>query len=282
MSATTSANGWPATDGLGVELTDGVLTITLDRPDRANSLRGQEMDALAAIFARVNGEDLGSVRAVLMQGSGRHFCAGAEIGTDRREKSPDGTRERPAIGHMMRGLRRGAHGLVQAMWDCPLPLIAAVQGRAAGLGCHLVAATDFAVAARGASFVSPFVSRGFSADSGGTFLLPQRVGLSRAKEMLLRGTVIDAPTALEWGLICSMVDDEELGAASRALAAELASGATFAYGLTKQLVHRHATADLAQALEDEAIAIEMTIRSDDFKEGMRAFVEKRAPEFRGR
>jgi 2-(1,2-epoxy-1,2-dihydrophenyl)acetyl-CoA isomerase len=262
------------TDGVLVERDGGLLVCTIDRPDRGGALRMDDTRALGDVF--VEAADDETVRGVLLRSNGRHFCTGADLGGG----APDG--DRPPTGQLLRTLTNGPHRLVQTIWDCPVPVVAAVQGRAAGLGLHLVLAVDIAVAAESATFNEPFVKRGFNVDSGGSFLLTHRVGLTRTMTMLLGSPVVDASDALAWGLVAEVAPDGELDARARRLAGELACGATTALRLTKALVHAHLSAALADAMGDEATAIELSTRSDDFKEGMRAFAGKRPPVFEGR
>jgi len=188
---------------------------------------------------------------------------------------------KPVAGHLSRGLAIGAHGMIGALWDCPVPTVAAVQGKAIGLGLHLAVVCDFTVAADEASFAEVFCKRGFSVDSGGSFLLPRLIGIRRAKQMLLRGTVVDASTAAGWGLIDEVVGVGDLEGAAVRLATELAAGPTFSLGYTKRLLNNPAAAQLDEVLRQEAAAVEATVRSADFKEGLRAFSERRDPEFGG-
>jgi len=171
--------------------------------------------------------------------------------------------------------------MIAALWDCPVPTVAAVQGKAIGLGLHLAVVCDFTVAADTASFAELFCKRGFSVDSGGSFLLPRLIGLRRTRQMLLRGTLVDAATAAEWGLIDEVVAAGELDEAASRLAAELAAGPTFSLGHTKRLLNHRAAARLDEALSLEAASVEATVRSADFKEGLRAFTERREPAFGG-
>jgi 2-(1,2-epoxy-1,2-dihydrophenyl)acetyl-CoA isomerase len=262
--------------GLRTEVDGDVLVCTIDRPDRGNALRHEEMVALADAVEEVSAE--GGPRAVLLRSEGRHFCTGADIG------GPGGDEGKPATGHLRRRLAAGAHRMVLAVWECRVPVVAAVHGRADGLGCNLAAAADIAIAGRSATFSEPFVRRGFSVDSGGSWLLTRRVGLTRATAMLLHGESVGTELAQQWGLAAEVVDDDDLDAVARTQAAELASGATLALSLTKGLLKRHAGAGVGlwEAMEEEAMAVELSIRSDDFKEGMRAFLQKRPPEFKGR
>lgn len=259
-------------DGIRVESDGDVLVVTIDRADKGNALRGADTAAIADAVA--DGARQQTARAVLIRSDGKHFCTGADLSSDARGG-------KQSIGGQMRNLPHTAHRLVRTLWDVPLPIVAAVQGRAMGLGLHMALASDFVVAAETATFQEPFSGIGFSGDSGATFLLTRLVGVARAKELLLRGTPVGAPTALEWGLIGQVCPDADLDARARALAAELAAKPTFSVGLSKRLLHRHLTAQIDEALEAEATAVELSIRSDDFKTGIRSFGAKTPPPFSG-
>ena len=249
------------------------MTVTLNRPDKGNALRNQDCVVVREAVQQVDGD--GPVRAILIRSEGRHFCAGADL------VSANAVDTKPTAGHLARGLATGAHGMIAALWNCPVPTVAATQGKAIGLGLHLAVVCDFTLAADDASFAELFCKRGFSVDSGGSFLLPRLVGLRRAKQMLLRGTQVDAKTATEWGLIDEVVAVGDLGEAAAALATELATGPTFSLGHTKRLLNNPAALQLDEVLRQEAASVEATIRSTDFKEGLRAFSERREPEFSG-
>ncbi|MET0143276.1 MAG: enoyl-CoA hydratase-related protein [Ilumatobacteraceae bacterium] len=251
-----------------------VLTVTIDRTDRGNAADRPTTEALAAVFRDL--VDAADARAVVLRGEGRNLCTGADLTS---VNARDG---RPRTGHLVRELTASFHAAIQAVFDCPLPVVVAVKGRAAGFGVHLALAADFAVAARSATFHEPFTERGFNVDSGGSWLLPRRVGMQRAKQMLYLAEVVDAPTALAWGLVDDVVDDDALDGATRALAERLASRPSVGLANTKRLLHDHLDGTLQRAMHDEALAVELAVRSDDFKEGMRAFVERRPPEFTGR
>ncbi|MER6808183.1 enoyl-CoA hydratase-related protein [Spirillospora sp. NPDC000708] len=261
--------------GIRHALTEDMLRITLARREKANALRREEMTVLLEILERAAAS--GDVRAVLIDAEGRNFCAGADLVT---ANAPSGGK--PPLGSMIRSLNATAHRLIQTLWDFPAPTVAAVQGRAAALGLNIALATDFVVAAETASFAHPFAQRGFSADSGATYLLPRLIGVARAKRMLMRGTIISAPQALEWGLIGDVVPAEDLPGVAESLTAELAAGPTLVHALTKTLVSEHLTSDLPRALAAEARTVELSLRGDDFKEGVRAFLGRRAPAFTGR
>lgn len=250
-----------------------VLTLTLNRPEKGNALRSEDCAALGRHISAVDGGD--EIRAILIRAEGRHFCAGADL------VSANADRGKPRVGHMTRGLESGAHGLISAIWNCPVPTVAAVQGKAIGLGLHLAVVCDFVVASTVASFIELFCKRGFSVDSGGSFLLPRLIGVRRTRQMLMRGVPVDADTAAEWGLIDEAVAPESLESVSAELAAELAAGPTFSLTHTKALLNDPPLASLDAALSREAASVEATIRSADFKEGLQAFTQRRDPVFSG-
>ncbi len=261
-------------DAILCQAAGSVLTITLDRPDKGNALRNQDCVAVADALDSVDGA--GDIRAVLIRSEGKHFCVGADL------VSANAPGEKPAAGHLGRALATGPHRMIASVWNCAVPTVSAVAGRAIGLGLHLAVACDFTVAASGASFSEPFRNRGFSVDSGGSFLLPRLIGVRRARQMLLRGKDIDAATALDWELIDEVCPEDALQKTADTLAAELGAGPTFSLGHTKRLLNRWAPATLDEALAAETHAVEATVRSADFKEGLRAFTERRDPAFTGR
>jgi len=258
--------------GINAAATGSVLTLTLSRPDKGNALRQQDC---AALLEKIESVDDGEVRAIVIRAEGRNFCAGADL------VSANADQGKPRVGHLSRALAAGAHGLISAVWNCPVPTVSAVQGKAIGLGLHLAVATDFTIAAADATFAEPFCKRGFSVDSGGSFLLPRLVGLRRARQMLFRGIPVDAPTAVDWGLIDEAVDPDSLDSVAADLAAELAAGPTYSLGHTKGLLNNPPLPGLDAALAQETGSVEATVRSADFKEGLRAFAERREPVFSG-
>jgi 2-(1,2-epoxy-1,2-dihydrophenyl)acetyl-CoA isomerase len=258
--------------GIEVSVADSVLILTLNRPTKGNALRNQDcVELLGRIKAADGG---GDIRAVLIRAEGSHFCLGADLVS----ANEPGTK--PRIGHLARGLETGPHGLISAVWNCPVPTVSVVQGRAMGLGLHLAVACDFTVAGADAKFTEPFCKRGFSVDSGGSFLLPRLVGVRRARQMLLRGVTVDAATAVDWGLIDEVVEPAALDDTGIRLAAELAGGPSFSLTHTKKLLN-NASNGVDEALTREALSVEATVRSADFKEGLRAFTERRDPQFTG-
>jgi 2-(1,2-epoxy-1,2-dihydrophenyl)acetyl-CoA isomerase len=260
-----------------IERNGAVAIVTLSKPNVGNALSGTGAIGLADIFDGWTA-DADGVRAVLIRAEGRQFCTGADLSNSQSEPR---TEQRPVNGHMVRQQGATHHRLIASVFHCPLPTIAAVQGAALGFGLHLALATDFVFAGERASFAEPFSDRGFSVDSGGSWLLPRLIGLTRAKRLLYLGDRIDAETAAAWGLIAEVVGDEELDAISRERAQELANRPTQALAATKRLLQESSGATLEQALHAESMAVELTLRSNDFKEGMKAFASKRPPEFTG-
>jgi 2-(1,2-epoxy-1,2-dihydrophenyl)acetyl-CoA isomerase len=266
----------PDVDGLLVGQDGGVLTLTLDRPDRRNALDDSMVAAVIEILEGAGQDE--SVRVILIRGTGDHFCGGFDIVS---RNSPKGG-PRPRVGSIQRRLPAQAHRLVPLVCSVQVPVVCQVQGWAAGLGLHLVLAADFAVVADDARLWEPFTQRGFTPDSGGTWLLPRRVGEVRAREMLLLGRAVSGAEAAEWGMVHRAVPAFELESEATELVTQLAAGPTVALGLTKWLLHAGATRDLSGHLSDEAYALELASRSEDFREGVAAFMEKRPPGFAGR
>jgi 2-(1,2-epoxy-1,2-dihydrophenyl)acetyl-CoA isomerase len=216
-----------------------------------------------------------SLRVIHLQGAGTDFCAGADwIATN--------SGERPRTGDLVRRIPHGAHRAVELVHTLHLPVVCSVRGWAAGLGCNLALAADFTVATKDAVFWEPFVDRGFSPDSGSTWLLPRLAGVARAKRMLLLGERVSGTDAADWGLVHRAVADDELDAAAAEVLTRLASGPTVAIGLAKQAIHYGQHATLTQSMNQELYNLELSCRTTDFKEGLAAFQQKRAPEFGGR
>ena len=257
---------------------DGVLRLHLDKPAKRNAL-DDEMVATLTDEVVAAGRDE-AVRSILVTAEGAHFCSGFDI-VGRNAASPGGDR-RPRIGSIQRRLPSEAHRLIPVLCTTQVPIVVAAQGWVAGIGLHIAAAADFLVIADDARVWEPFSQRGFTPDTGGTWLLPRRVGMQRARELLFLGTAVDGATAVEWGLGHRAVPAGEVDATAEALARRLATGPTVTLGLTKWLLHTSAEHTLDQHLREEAFAMELSSRSEDFKEGMKAFVEKRDPGFTGR
>jgi 2-(1,2-epoxy-1,2-dihydrophenyl)acetyl-CoA isomerase len=263
-------------EGLGLSFAAGVLRVLLDRPSRRNALTDTVVEGLIGVFDSVATDE--AVRVVVMSGAGDHFCGGFDIVA----RNADLDAPQPRVGSIQRRLPSQAHRLIPLMLSVQVPVVCAVRGWAAGLGLQLVLASDFAVTAEDASLWEPFTQRGFTPDSGATWLLSRRVGEVRARQMLLLGRTVTGAEAAEWGMVHRAVATAELDGVVDELVAELASGPTVALGLTKWLLHTARSADLSAALADEALALEVSSRSKDFKEGLAAFREKRPPRFTGR
>ncbi|MCU1401406.1 MAG: enoyl-CoA hydratase/isomerase family protein [Acidimicrobiales bacterium] len=217
------------------------------------------------------------VRAVLMTARGDHFCGGADIVARNAA-----TGERPRVGSIQRRLPSQAHRLIAKVLTVQVPIVTAVRGTAAGIGLHLAAASDFCVAATDARFWEPFSTRGFTPDSAGTWLLPRLIGPVAARRLLLLGRSVTGSEAAAIGLVESAVDSKELDAAAERLVQELGAGPTVSLGLTKWLMLTGSTTTLDDHLQNEALAMELSSRSDDFREGLTAFGERRPPNFAGR
>ncbi len=172
--------------------------------------------------------------------------------------------------------------MIDLLMQVQLPVVTAVRGWAAGLGCQMALASDFVVATESSRFWEPFGARGFSPDSGATWLVPRLVGLARAKEFLVLGRELSGAEAASWGLIYRAVPEDQLDRAAAELVDRLAQAATVAVGLTKRCIHRSLDVGLTEAMENEAFALELASRTSDFKEGLLAFQEHRPATFRGR
>ncbi|MFJ3497647.1 enoyl-CoA hydratase/isomerase family protein [Streptomyces sp. NPDC086091] len=249
-----------------------VTTLTLNRPEALNALTPALRDRLIALLGDASADP--DVRAVVLTGTGRGFCAGADL------RGSGGGGERVA-GDVARTLRLGAQRLIGAVLDCEKPVIAAVNGTAAGLGAHLALACDLVLATESARFVEVFVRRGLVPDGGGAYLLPRLVGPQRAKELMFFGDTLTAPEAARLGLVNRVVPPGELAATAQAWADRLATGPTRALALTKQLVNASLDSDRATAFAAEAAAQEINLTTSDAHEGLTAFTERRTPRFTG-
>jgi 2-(1,2-epoxy-1,2-dihydrophenyl)acetyl-CoA isomerase len=259
---------------------DGVLRLRLNRPAKRNALDDTMVAGLIDAVDTAGRDE--AVRAILLTAEGPHFCTGADIVRRNAAEETQGPGRKPRVGSIQRRLPSQAHRLVPLLLSVQVPIVAAVRGWAAGIGLCVATAADITVASANARFWAPFSERGFTPDSGATWLLPRRVGEVRARRMLLLGDKVDGPTAEDWGLVHACVADDELDKEAEAIAARLAAGPTVALGLTKWLMHNGASATLDQQLRDEGFAMELSSRSRDFREGMASFVGRRPPRFEGR
>ncbi|WP_431047550.1 enoyl-CoA hydratase/isomerase family protein [Streptomyces sp. P1-3] len=268
---------------------NGVAWITLNRPEVLNAITPDQREYLIWQLGEASADP--AVRVAVLTATGRGFCAGADLrggaagGANDADHDRDGTggagrRERIA-GDVTRTIRLGAQRLIAAVLDCEKPVIAAVNGTAAGLGAHLAFACDLVLAAESAVFVEAFVRRGLVPDGGGAYLLPRLVGPQRAKELMFFGDALSAPDAERLGLVNRVVPDSELAKTARAWAERLAAGPTRTVALTKQLVNASLEADRTAAFAAEAAAQEINMSTADAREGVTAFVERRTPRFHG-
>jgi 2-(1,2-epoxy-1,2-dihydrophenyl)acetyl-CoA isomerase len=273
--------GYTPVDGLDVRLDGAVLRLTLDRPDKRNAVDDVMMAGLIDAIDRAGRDE--QVRAIVVRGAGKHFCGGADI-VARNAPAAEGDAKpaRPRVGSIQRRVPSLAHRLIPLVLSVQTPVVCAVQGWAAGIGFQLALAADVCVAADDARFWEPFVERGFTPDSGATWLLPRLVGTVRARELLLLGRALTGAEARDWGLVHDAVPADRVDAEVDALLQRLAAGPTVALGLTKWLLHASASATLDEQLRNEAFGLELSSRSDDFREGLRAFRDKRPPRFEGR
>jgi 2-(1,2-epoxy-1,2-dihydrophenyl)acetyl-CoA isomerase len=256
-------------EGLRVEVADGIATITLDRPEALNALTVGVKQALAGAFRSVARDR--AVRAVVLTGAGRAFCAGQDL-KERLE---------PDAAPLAVELRERYNPIIRAMRTLDQPIVGAINGVAAGAGASLAFACDVRIAAEGASFVLAFGRLGLVPDSGATWLLPRLVGPAKAAEMALLGETLSAADAERFGLVARVVAPDVLAAEARGMAARLAGLAPRALALTKRGLERTWSLDLDAALEDEAWRQGIAGASAYHAEGLAAFLEKRAPRFTG-
>ncbi|MFI6728990.1 enoyl-CoA hydratase/isomerase family protein [Streptomyces atratus] len=265
-------------DSLVLHTTDnGVSWITLNRPEAMNAVTWDQRERVIALLAEASADP--AVRAVVLTATGRGFCAGADLRGAPATGAPSTGDRVP--GDVARTIRLGAQRLIAAVLDCEKPLIAAVNGTAAGIGAHLAFACDLVLAAESAKFIEVFVRRGLVPDGGGAYLLPRLIGPQRAKELMFFGDSLPAREAERLGLVNRVVPDEELTATARAWAQRLADGPTRAIALTKQLVNSSLDSDRATAFATEAMAQEINMTTQDANEGVASFVERRTPKYRG-
>lgn len=264
-----------AVPGLRRSFDAGVVRLSIDAPDRRNALDDEMLAGLIAAISDSATDE--SVRAILLTSEGDDFCTGFDIVA----RNASGG-QRPRVGSIQRRMPLQANRLIPVMLATQVPIVCEVRGWAAGLGLGMALAADFTVCADDARFWAPFVGRGFTPDSGCTWMLPRRIGEVRSRKMLLLGSIVDGATAAEWGMVHASVAPDALEGAVDDLVARLASGPTVAIGLTKSMLHHGRSLDLDDALREESFAMELSSRSMDFKEGFAAFREKRDPTFEGR
>jgi 2-(1,2-epoxy-1,2-dihydrophenyl)acetyl-CoA isomerase len=257
-----------------VERDEHIATVTIDRPEKKNACTGSMWVALGAAFREIA---YSGARVVILTGGGGNFCAGADlVGDDNATTSASGAPENNV--YAMRVLS----DVVLAVHDCPMPVIAKVDGVCVGAGLGLALATDMIWCSDTARFSAIFAKRGLSLDFGTSWLLRERIGLHKAKELAFTGKIISGAEALELGLVNAAVPAGELDKAVSEIADTVASGPPIALSMTKRQLDNTATSSLAQALEVEALAQTVNASTADTREALIAFMEKRPPNFTGR
>lgn len=256
------------------DVQDQIATLTLNRPERLNALGDTLREDLYDAITKAAADP--TVRVLVITGAGRGFCSGGDV---KAMSERDQAGEAPPTGERWAPLR---DRIILAMRDCPKPVIAAVNGAAAGAGMNLALACDMRIASTAAKFSQAFVRRGLHPDWGGTWFLPRIVGTAKACELIFTGDTIDAAEALRLGLVNAVVAPEALMAEARKLARKIADGPPVAIQFAKRAIHHNQDVGLRAGLEFETFAQGISRDTEDAKEGVRAFVEKRAPVFRGR
>lgn len=253
-----------------VDTVDAVTTITFNRPDRLNACPPDMAMEIRDVLAAP-----GDARAIVLTGAGRAFCSGADLSA-RGERSIAGGRG------AYNSLTGSYNPLMIEFTRCPVPIITAINGPAAGVGCSIALASDFAIAGKSAYFLQAFVNIGLVPDGGASWMLPRMIGKARATEMMLLGEKIPSEKAAEWGLIYKSVEDADLLAEAQALAQRLAKGPTLAIGVMRQNIAKALDMNYSAALLNEAEGQWKAGDSDDAKEGALAFLQKRKTEFSGK
>ncbi|WP_319058235.1 enoyl-CoA hydratase/isomerase family protein [Streptomyces europaeiscabiei] len=286
MSASPSENPEKSRDSLIRHATDNAVSwITLNRPEAMNAITPDQRERLIRLLADASADP--AVRAVVITATGRGFCAGADLRGAATGGGPAGGGGSTGggarvAGDVARVIRLGAQRLIAAVLDCEKPVIAAVNGTAAGIGAHLALACDLVLAAEEARFIEVFVRRGLVPDGGGAYLLPRLVGPHRAKELMFFGDALSAADAERLGLVNRVVAAPDLEKTAREWAERLAAGPTRALALTKHLVNTSLDTDRATAFAAEAAAQEINMTTADAQEGVASFVERRTPRYEGR
>jgi len=255
------------------DVADGVLTITLNRPDVLNSFTRPMAREMQAALRRAGEND--AIRAVIITGAGRGFCAGQDLS----EALPSGDEPVPDISEIVRD---SYNPIIRGIRTLEKPVLCAVNGVAAGAGANLAFACDLTIAAAEASFVESFSKLGLIPDTSGTFFVPRLVGPQRATGMFFLAEKMSATQAKDWGLIWDVVPAADLQATVRQLADRLATQATRGFGLTKRAMNASWANSLDQQLEVEADCMHQAGRTADYAEGVKAFLEKRAPVYKGK
>lgn len=276
---------------IDVDVRDGVVTVTLDSPDTKNACTGDMWVAIGATFRAIA---YSGARAVVLTGAGGEFCSGADLSSLGGAPAPAAESESGAGGgtaedasllepprSMVAGMRVLAD-VVQAVHDCPVPVVAKVDGLCVGAGFGLALAADLLWCSERARFCAIFAKRGLSMDFGSSWLLRQRVGVAKAKELVLTSKMVGAQEAVELGLANASVPLDGLDAAVDEVVASIAGGPPIALSLIKRQLDNAPLVSLSQALETETLAQSVNVKTKDMREALMAYVERRTPEFRGR
>ena len=255
-----------------LDIASGVAKITLNRPDKLNSFTGEMHAELKQAMQAILADN--SVRVLMITGAGRGFCAGQDL-----SERMMGNEESTDVGS---SLEKNYNPLLKQLRALPYPVVCAVNGVAAGAGCNLVLACDIVIAARSASFIQIFSKIGLIPDAGGTYTLPRLVGTARAMAAAMLAEKVSAEQAEQWGMIWKCVDDDKLAGEADALARQLAGQATRALGLTKRAIYASPNNSFEQQLDLERDLQREAAKSEDFREGVTAFKDKRSANFSGR
>lgn len=260
------------------EEADGIATLTINRPAQLNALHVGVIEEMIDAVDRVRDE--GTARVLLLTGTGRAFCSGADLAAGGGAGGSAPKRSGPPDAGSV--LESHFNPLLERLFALPVPFITAVNGPAAGAGCSYALAGDIVIAARSAYFLQAFVNIGLVPDVGSTWLLPRLAGRARAQAMMMLGERIKAEQALDWGLVYSVVDDDQLQATARVLAEKLAKGPTRAYALIRQGIRECLDKPLSEGLMVERRNQLAAGRTADFVEGVSAFLQKRPAQFSGK
>lgn len=255
------------------DVQNGVMTLTLNRPERLNSFNDEMHRQLAEILTQAERDD--TIRCLLITGAGRAFCAGQDL----NDRNVDPTGAAPDLGASVENFY---NPLIKRLAKLPKPVIAAVNGVAAGAGATLALGCDMVIAARSVNFIMSFSKLGLVPDCGGTWYLPRLAGRARAMGLALMGDKLSAEQALQWGMIWQVVDDESLSDTARQLATHFANQPTFGLGLVKKALLASQTNTLDEQLDLERDYQRLAGRSEDYREGVSAFLAKRPPVFKGK
>jgi 2-(1,2-epoxy-1,2-dihydrophenyl)acetyl-CoA isomerase len=262
-----------AYDTIIASVEDGVAVLTLNRPDTLNSFNDHMHAEVRDFLQTVRSDD--GIRCLVITGAGRGFCAGQDLG----DRALAGEAEAPDLGA---SVERNYNPLIKSIMNLEMPVVCAVNGVAAGAGANIALACDIVLAAKSASFIESFCKIGLVPDSGGTWNLPRALGLPRARGLALLGDKLPAETAADWGMIWRCVDDDALMTETLNLARHLAKQPTKGLAAIKRLLNRSFANSLDEQLELEKETMRELGRTDDYREGVAAFMEKRKPVFRGR